>query len=103
MNQELNETSQEKKNLVNDLRSVLSATVNMVEENVAEARKRLTAALDSGGKLVDSLEGKAVEGAKYTDKIVHSHPYQAAAIALGVGILIGHLITPQQSRSNGWF
>ncbi len=103
MNQELNAASEEKDNLVKDLRSLLSATSNMVEENVAEARKRITAALDSGGKLVESIQGKAVEGAKYTDKVVHNHPYQAAAIALGVGVLIGHLLTPQQSSSKGWF
>lgn len=81
---------------------MLAATAHMVEENVAAARERLAAALDSGAKLFSRVEENAVEGAKITDKALHDHPYPAIVIALGVGVLIGHLTAQQHSRNHHW-
>ena len=39
----------------------------------------------------------AVEGAKAADEAVHAHPYQAIAIGVGVGALVGYLIARQCS------
>lgn len=99
VNQQLQATNSDKETFVEDVRSLLSATANIVEENVAEARKRLVAALDGGGKLFRDVEERAVEGAKCTDKALREHPYHAAAIAFGIGAMIGHLITHHKSPS----
>ena len=44
------------------------------------------------GELYDGAKKKVVAGAKYTDTAIRENPYQALAIALGVGVLIGVLV-----------
>ncbi|HEU5125429.1 MAG TPA: hypothetical protein VFW05_15360 [Verrucomicrobiae bacterium] len=39
------------------------------------------------------LKGKAISGAKSTDKMVRSHPYQTLGIMLGLGLIVGLLAT----------
>lgn len=39
------------------------------------------------------LKGKAIAGAKSTDRMVRSHPYQTIGIMLGVGLLVGLIAT----------
>jgi len=67
-------------------------------EKVSEARKRLAAALESGKQILGRVKDKAVEGAKATDEAVREHPYQALAIAFGVGAIAGYLISRRCSR-----
>jgi len=59
---------------------------------VSEARKRLAAALERGKEIASCVRDKAVAGAKAADKAVREHPYQAIAIGVGVGALIGYLV-----------
>jgi ElaB/YqjD/DUF883 family membrane-anchored ribosome-binding protein len=56
-----------------------------------DARKRLMAAVDRGRESLLAVREKAVAGAKATDRLVRSHPYQAAGIALGIGVLVGFI------------
>ena len=90
--------------LAEDARALMAATADVAGEKVSEARQRLAAALDaavdSGKKTFGRVKEKAVEGAKATDEAVHEHPYQAIAIALGVGALIGYLVARRCSRSD---
>jgi ElaB/YqjD/DUF883 family membrane-anchored ribosome-binding protein len=58
---------------------------------VADARKRLAAALDNAKDIAGRVRDKAVEGAQAADEAVREHPYQAIGIAFGVGALIGYL------------
>ena len=39
------------------------------------------------------VQSKAVQGAKATDKVIRNNPYAAMGVAVGVGVLIGYLIT----------
>ncbi|HYG22856.1 MAG TPA: DUF883 C-terminal domain-containing protein [Verrucomicrobiae bacterium] len=39
------------------------------------------------------LKGRAVEGAKSTDRLVRSHPYQTLGIMLGLGLIVGLIAT----------
>jgi ElaB/YqjD/DUF883 family membrane-anchored ribosome-binding protein len=71
--------------LAEDARALMAATADVAGEKVAEARKRLASALASA-------RDKAVRGAKAVDEAVHEHPYQAVAIGVGVGALIGYLV-----------
>lgn len=77
--------------LAEDARALLAATADVSGDKVEEARMRLTTALDSGKKIYARVKDKAIEGAKFTDTAVREHPYQAIAIAAGVGALIGYL------------
>ncbi|HWW00311.1 MAG TPA: hypothetical protein VNZ64_11490 [Candidatus Acidoferrum sp.] len=85
--------------LAEDARALMTATADVAGDKVAEARRRLAAALDSGKRIFGRVKEKAVEGAKATDEVVHEHPYQAIGIALGVGALIGFLAARRCSRN----
>ncbi len=79
--------------LVEDAQALLTATAHVAEEKVVEARKRLTAAIEKGKETWNSVQEKAVAGAKVTDQVIRDHPYQSIGVALGVGALIGFLLS----------
>lgn len=83
----------ELENLADDAQALLTATANVAEEKVVEARRRLTTALEKGQEALKVVQDKAVEGVKATDSAIRSHPYQAIGVALGVGALIGFLVS----------
>jgi ElaB/YqjD/DUF883 family membrane-anchored ribosome-binding protein len=78
--------------LAEDTRALVAATADVAGEKVSEARKRLAAALESGKEIYGRVREKAVEGAKVADQTVRENPYQAIAIGVGVGALIGYLV-----------
>jgi ElaB/YqjD/DUF883 family membrane-anchored ribosome-binding protein len=84
--------------LAEDARALMTATADVAGEKVSEARKRLAAALESGKELYGRVRDKTVEKARAVDETVHEHPYQAMGIALGVGVLLGVLITRRSYR-----
>ena len=77
--------------LAEDARALMAATADVAGEKVADARKRLAAALDNAKDIAGRVRDKAVEGAQAADEAVREHPYQAIGIAFGVGALIGYL------------
>jgi len=85
--------------LAEDARALMSATAEVAGEKVGEARKRLAAALEATKQMMGRVKDKAVEGAKVTDKAVHEHPYMAIGVALGIGALVGFLVTRRSCRS----
>jgi len=94
------ETSSDVSALAEDARALLSATADVAGEKVGDARKRLTAALERAKEIAGQVRDKAVQGAKATDEAVREHPYQAMAIALGVGAVIGYLAARRCYRNN---
>ncbi len=78
--------------LAEDARDLMAATADVAGEKVGEARKRVAAALEKAKEMAGDLRDKTVAGAKATDKAINEHPYQAMAIAMGVGALIGFLV-----------
>lgn len=78
--------------LAQDVQSLISATSNAVEETVVAARNRLTALVHTGESAYERLEDSAAKSVKRANEAVHTHPYSALGIALGVGIAIGALI-----------
>jgi len=82
-----------------DARALMTATDDVAGEKVAEARKRLAAALERGKEIYGQVREQAVEGAKAADEAVRAHPYQAIGIALGVGAILGYLVSRPCSRS----
>jgi ElaB/YqjD/DUF883 family membrane-anchored ribosome-binding protein len=83
--------------LAEDARALMAATADVAGEKVGEARKRLAAALERGKELAACVRDKAVESAKAADEVVREHPYQAIAIGVGVGALIGYLVARRGS------
>ena len=92
MNQETEAIKNDLGQLADDARALLAATADVAGEKVGEARKRLAAALASGKQIAGQVRDKAVAGAKVADEAVHAHPYQAIAVGVGVGVLIGYLL-----------
>jgi ElaB/YqjD/DUF883 family membrane-anchored ribosome-binding protein len=99
MNKETQAISQDVGQLAEDARALMAATADVAGEKVGEARKRLAAALESAKHIAANVRDKAVAGAKVADQAVHEHPYQAIAIGVGVGAILGYLIARRCSRS----
>ena len=78
--------------LAEDARALMTATADVAGEKVGEARKRLAAALESAKEIAGNVRDRAIEGAKAADVVVREHPYQAVAIGVGVGALVGYLL-----------
>src|SRR5882757_2976329 len=85
--------------LAEDARALMSATADVAGEKVGDARKRLAAALDRGREFAGDVRDRAIEGAKVADEAVREHPYQAIAIGIGIGALIGYIVGRACSRN----
>jgi ElaB/YqjD/DUF883 family membrane-anchored ribosome-binding protein len=92
MNKETHTTPNDLGTLAEDARALMSATADVAGEKVGEARKRLAAALESAKHIAANVRDKAVAGAKVADQTVRENPYQAIAIGVGVGAVIGYLV-----------
>ena len=92
MNKHSTATDNDLGTLAEDARALMAATADVAGEKVGEARKRLTAALESARDVAGRVRDKAVEGAKAADEAVHEHPYQAIAIGVGIGAILGYLV-----------
>ena len=46
----------------------------------------------------DGAKKKVVAGAKYTDTTIRENPYQAMAVAAGVGLLVGVLLGRRSAK-----
>lgn len=92
MSKETQAISHDVSQLAEDARALMAATADVAGEKVGEARKRLAAALESGKEMYGRVKEKAVAGAKVADETVRANPYQAIAIGVGVGALIGYLV-----------
>ena len=86
--------------LAEEARALMEATAEVAGEKVSEARQRLAALLESGRALAGNVRDKAVAGAKATDTAVRENPYQAVAIGVGLGVVIGYLIARRTSRNS---
>lgn len=98
MNHETQAGSNDLGQLADDARALMTATADVAGEKVGEARKRLAAALERAKEIAGQVREKAVAGAKVADKAVHEHPYQAIAIGVGVGAVLGYLLARRSSR-----
>ena len=98
MNKETQATVNDLGTLAEDARELLSATADVAGEKVGQARKRLAAALESAKHIAANVRDKAVAGAKVTDQTIRENPYQAIAIGVGVGAIIGYLVARRCSR-----
>jgi ElaB/YqjD/DUF883 family membrane-anchored ribosome-binding protein len=99
MNKHTQATGNDLGTLAEDARALMAATADVAGEKVGEARKRLAAALESAKDIASNVRDKAVAGAKVADQTIRENPYQAIAIGVGVGALIGFLVARRCSRN----
>ena len=86
------DTGAELKHLADEAQALLAATAGVAGEHVGAARQRLAAALERGKAIAGQVRDQAVAGAKVADETVRANPYQAIAIGVGVGALVGYLL-----------
>jgi len=99
MNKQTQAISDDMTQLADDARALMAATADVAGEKVGEARKRLSAALERGKEICGNVRDKAVAGAKAADEAVRENPYQAIAIGVGVGAILGYLVARRCSRN----
>lgn len=99
MNKETEAIKNDMGQLAEDAQALMSATADATGEKVCDARKRLAAALERAKEVYGRVREKAVEGAKAADQAVHEHPYQAIAVGVGLGVLIGYLLARRSCRN----
>ena len=85
------------KAIVADTEELLHVTAGQAGEKAGAVRDRIQQRLRLARAEFDAIEATAVrrarEAAWATDGYVHTHPWTAAGIAAGVGMLIGMLIS----------
>jgi ElaB/YqjD/DUF883 family membrane-anchored ribosome-binding protein len=83
--------------LAHDSEALLKATAGDLSEKAKEARTRLATALDRTKVTIEELQHQALAGAKVAakkaDVVIREHPYESIGVALGIGLLIGVLIS----------
>jgi len=92
MNKETQAIRDDLGQLAEDAQALMAATADATGEKIKEARNRLAAALARGKESCGRAREKVVQGVKAADEAVHEHPYQAIAIGVGVGAVIGYLL-----------
>ena len=98
MNKETQAVHNDIGTLAEDARALMAATADVAGEKVGEARNRLTAALERAKEIAGNVRDKAVAGAKVTDQTIRENPYQAIAIGIGVGAILGYILARRCSR-----
>ena len=101
MNKHALTIGREAERLAEDARAMMVATADVAGEKIGEIRERLAAALEHDYRIHDRVRGQARAGARVADGAMHRHPYQAVAIGIGCGALIGFLITHSLSSNHG--
>jgi ElaB/YqjD/DUF883 family membrane-anchored ribosome-binding protein len=85
------------KSLAHDAEDLLKATAGDVSEKAREVRSRVTAALERAKATCEDMREKTATTAKATvkkaDTAIRTHPYESLGVAIGIGLLIGVLVT----------
>ena len=90
-------TQSDMKALVRDAQSMLNAAAHMTGEKADELRNRgmemLDRALGKASYMQDAAVEKSRELAHEADAYVHDNPWRTMAVAAGVGVLLGVLLS----------
>lgn len=83
------------KKVIDDTEELLKVTANETGGKIGAVRERAEESLREARRKLNALEGDLViqtkAAAKATDELVHENPWQAVAIAAGIGLLFGML------------
>ena len=85
------------KTVVADAEEILRATAGVAGEKMAELRERVSTRLnDAKLRLADAeaiVVDKTRAAARVTDEYVRENPWQAVGVAVGIGFLIGVIVS----------
>jgi ElaB/YqjD/DUF883 family membrane-anchored ribosome-binding protein len=84
---------QDLRQVVRDGEELLRAGAEDLSERGSEAREKLAAALEVARETQHRLQERAMEGARATDRLIRENPYQVIGIALGLGLVLGVIIS----------
>ena len=93
MNKETEAIRNDLTQLVEDARALIAVTADATGEKIVEARNRLAATLEKSKEAYGWMREKAAEGARAADMTVRKHPYEAIAISVGVGAVLGFILS----------
>ncbi len=79
--------------LTEDAQALLEATREAVDEKVQAARERLSESIEHSRETYSDLQQQVVQRARKADEAIHEHPYQTAFVALGVGAMLGFILS----------
>ena len=86
--------------VVSDTEELLRSLASVGGEKAAAARESVEENLATAKKRLRELQGSAVEratdAARATDDYVHENPWQVIAIAAGVGVLVGLVLSSRR-------
>ena len=94
------DTAHTPKELLAELQTLVAEAQAMMTDSLSEhsaeainnLRDRFTAAQERLGEVYDGAKKRVVAGAQRTDEAIRENPYQALAIAAGVGLVVGVLL-----------
>ena len=86
--------------LAKDARSLITATTDLATQKVGAAHQRVVETMKNAKETAGQVRDQAVDYVRVTDKAVHEHPYQAMGIALGVGALLGYIVSRRRGSRN---
>ena len=66
---------------------------NRVQNEKGQFRESLESLVEKAKDVCESLQDQTAAAARSTDKTIREHPYHAAGVAFGVGLLIGFLVS----------
>lgn len=78
--------------LAQDAGALVAATKDITGEQVQEARKRVDLALKRAKGIYGQVYDKAVDGTTAVNELVHNNSYQAIAIGLAAGVILGYFV-----------
>jgi len=67
-------------------------TRDAVSESASDVRENLSAALENGKELCNTVRDQVVAGAKTADHAVRNHTYEAIGLTFVLGTLMGFLL-----------
>jgi ElaB/YqjD/DUF883 family membrane-anchored ribosome-binding protein len=89
------------KQLLDEMHALVEQAEKMIGSEISDQagsalgnlRARFDTAQERLSEIYTDTRKKVVDGAKTTDKAIRANPYQSIAIATGVGVLIGLLLS----------
>jgi ElaB/YqjD/DUF883 family membrane-anchored ribosome-binding protein len=69
-------------------------------KHTVEPSEDIGALVEQGRELAGNLRDQAVASVKTADKAIRKHPYKAIGIAVGVGAVIGFLLSRRSSKES---
>lgn len=76
-----------------DAEALLDATAGNLSDQAKIARTHLAAALEQAKTTYAELEARGIALAKKADLTIRAHPYKSTGIALGLGVVLGLLLS----------